>query len=178
MATAPDPFVGLDAGVRTLIDEIREVARTAQADAALAEDVGIRLRNPFLDASVVNTLLRVPLEARPPVYAYKPQLVQAMSDLLPVPLAARMSKGAFNADFYTGRRANLDALLSLADGLLAASGLVEPHALRLALKQAAMGMPVPTGILDRTIAVEAWLLSLDRQSESQWVEAQGVENRG
>ncbi|MFD7593682.1 albusnodin/ikarugamycin family macrolactam cyclase [Kitasatospora sp. NPDC059812] len=173
VAAAPDPLVGLDAGVRTVIDEIREVARTAQADAALAEEIGIRLRNPFLDASVVNSLLRVPLEARPPVYAYKPQLVRAMSDLLPAPLSARSTKGSFNADFYTGRRENLDALLGLADGFLSALGLVEPRALRRVLKQAAMGMPVPMGILDRTLAVEAWLLALDRESEPQWIEEVG-----
>ncbi|MFE2410807.1 albusnodin/ikarugamycin family macrolactam cyclase [Kitasatospora sp. NPDC059408] len=178
VAAAPDPLKGLDAGVRTVIDEVREVARTAQADAALAKDVGIQLRNPFLDASVVNTLLRVPLEARAPVYAYKPQLVRAMGDLLPAPLAARSTKGSFNADFYTGRRENLDALLGLADGFLAALGLVEPRALRRVLKQAAMGMPVPMGVLDRTLAVEAWLLSLDREPDPQWVEVQEGDDRG
>ncbi|WP_043465186.1 albusnodin/ikarugamycin family macrolactam cyclase [Kitasatospora sp. MBT66] len=178
VAAAPDPLGGLDAGVRTVIDEVREVARTAQADAALAEDVGIQLRNPFLDASVVNTVLSVPLRSRPPVYAYKPQLVRAMGDLLPPPLAGRTTKGSFNADFYTGRRENLEALLGLADGFLAALGLVQPRALRRVLKQAAMGMPVPMGILDRTLAVEAWLLSLDREPEPRWVVAQEGEGRG
>ncbi|MFJ1754223.1 albusnodin/ikarugamycin family macrolactam cyclase [Kitasatospora sp. NPDC088134] len=175
VAAAPNPLTGLDASTHAVIDEIREVARTAQADAALAEEVGVQLRNPFLDASVVDTVLRVPLDARPPVYAYKPHLVQAMSDLLPPALAARTTKGSFNADFYTGRRANLEDLLGLADGFLSALGLVEPRAVRRALKQAAMGAPVPMGILDRTLAVEAWLQALDREPEPQWVE--GAEDR-
>ncbi|MFJ4677503.1 albusnodin/ikarugamycin family macrolactam cyclase [Kitasatospora sp. NPDC088783] len=176
VAAAPNPLTRLDAGVHTIVDEIREVARTAQADTVPAEGVGVRLRNPFLDASVVDAVLRVPLDARPPVYAYKPHLVRAMSDLLPAALATRTTKGSFNADFYTGRRANLDALLGLADGFLSALGLVEPRALRRALKQAAMGVPVPMGILDRTLAVEAWLQALDREPEPQWVE--GVDGRG
>ncbi|WP_328953638.1 albusnodin/ikarugamycin family macrolactam cyclase [Kitasatospora purpeofusca] len=178
VAAATDPLRGLDAGVRTVIDEVREVARTAQADAALAADVGIQLRNPFLDASVLDAVLRVPLEARPPVYAYKPHLVRAMGRLLPGPLAARSTKGSFNADFYTGRRENLSALLGLADGFLAALGLVEPRALRRVLKQAAVGMPVPMGILDRTLAVESWLRALDRAPEPRWVEAQEGEDHG
>ncbi|WP_404814229.1 albusnodin/ikarugamycin family macrolactam cyclase [Kitasatospora fiedleri] len=178
VAAAPDPLIGLDAGPRAVIDEVREVARTAQADAALAEDIGIQLRNPFLDASVVNSVVRAPIEARPPVYAYKPRLVRAMGDLLPSALAARNTKGSFNADFYTGRRENLDDLLGLADGFLAALGLVEPQALRRVLKQAAMGMPVPMGILDRMLAVEAWLLSLDREPDPQWVAVQEGVDRG
>ncbi|MFF7588582.1 albusnodin/ikarugamycin family macrolactam cyclase [Kitasatospora purpeofusca] len=175
VAATPDPLMGLDAGVRTVTDEIREVARTAQADAELAEDIGIRLRNPFLDSSVIDTVLRVPLEARPPVYAYKPHLVRAMRDLLPAALAARSTKGSFNADFFNGRRENLDALLGLADGFLSALGLVEPRALRRSLKQAAMGMPVPLGTLDRMLAVEAWLIALDREPEPKWVK--GAEDR-
>ncbi|MFI2029839.1 albusnodin/ikarugamycin family macrolactam cyclase [Streptomyces buecherae] len=152
-----DALPGLDRSVRVLIDEIREVARTAAADAELAASCGIALHNPFLDPHVVDTVLRTPIEARPPVYAYKPVLGRAMRDLLPNAVAGRITKGSFNADHYAGMRANLASLLSLADGHLASLGLIEPTLFRRYLRQAAIGIPTPLATIEQALSAEAWL---------------------
>ncbi|MFD7339826.1 albusnodin/ikarugamycin family macrolactam cyclase [Streptomyces violascens] len=167
VATVADPLPGLDIAVRILVDEIREVARTAAADTQLAAASGIELHNPFLDPRVVDAVLRTEARARPPVHAYKPVLARAMADVLPEALASRTTKGSFNADHYTGLRANLPQLQHLADGRLAALGLVDPAALRGHLAQAAAGIPMSLAPLEQALATEAWLRTLDRTA-STW----------
>ncbi len=158
---ADDRLPGLDIAIRILVDDIREVARSAAADAQLAAASGIDLHNPFLDPRVVDVVLRTELRARPPVHAYKPLLVRAMTGVLPDRLAARTTKGSFNADHYTGMRANLPALLDLADGRLAALGFVDPRLLRAHLLRAAAGIPMSLATLEQALAAEAWLRALD-----------------
>ncbi|MEV7088863.1 albusnodin/ikarugamycin family macrolactam cyclase [Streptomyces sp. NPDC093085] len=154
---AEDPVPGADLSVRTLVDEIREVARTAAADAQLSAACGIALHNPFLDARVVDAVLRTPLDQRPAVHSYKPVLAGAMRHLLPTDVAARTTKGSFNADHYSGLRANLPELLALADGHLAELGLLDPGRLRGHLRQAAAGVPMPLATLEQALSAEAWL---------------------
>ncbi|MFE3588147.1 albusnodin/ikarugamycin family macrolactam cyclase [Streptomyces niveus] len=184
-AEAADPLPGLDISSRTLVDEIREVARTAAADVELAAACGISLHNPFLDAHVVDAVLRTPLDRRPPVHAYKPVLARAMKDLLPPQVAARTTKGSFNADHYAGMRANFADLLELADGRLAAIGLVDPAGLRRHLSQAAAGVPMPLATIEQVLSTEAWLYALDRESGPSWTRTardvsseEGGDNRG
>ncbi|TQF02160.1 albusnodin/ikarugamycin family macrolactam cyclase [Kitasatospora acidiphila] len=157
-AQTPDDLPDLDAAVRVLVDEIREVARTARADAALAAAAsGVELHNPFLDALVMDAVLRTPLDKRPPIYEYKPHLVNAMSQLLPPQVAARTTKGSFDADHFIGLRANLADLVRLTDGHLAAYGLLEPARFRQALRLAAAGLPMPMATMEQALTVEAWL---------------------
>ncbi|MFJ2702223.1 albusnodin/ikarugamycin family macrolactam cyclase [Streptomyces sp. NPDC087428] len=167
-AAAPDPLPGLDASVRTLVDEIREVARTAAADAELAAGCGIDLQNPFLDASVVDAVLRTPLDDRPPLYAYKPTLTRAFAKVLQPALAARTTKGSFEADHYSGMRAALPELLR--DGVmhLAALGLVDTGRFRSQLRQAAAGVPMPLATIEQALAVDAWLASIGRAPAPRW----------
>ncbi len=161
-ASADDPLPGLDTAVRIGVDEVREVARSATADAQFAAAYGIDLHNPFLDPRVIDAVLRTELRARPPVHAYKPVLALAMSGVLPTALAARTTKGSFNADHYTGLRTNLPDLRRLADGRLAALGLVDPDLLRAHLTQAASGVPMSLAMLEQALTVEAWLRTTDR----------------
>ncbi|MEW1675455.1 albusnodin/ikarugamycin family macrolactam cyclase [Streptomyces noursei] len=167
-AATPDPLPGLDAAVRTVVDEIREVARTAAADAELAAACGIDLHNPFLDPAVMDAVLRAPLSQRPPVHAYKPLLRGAMAGLLPPAVAARTTKGSFDADHYAGLRANLPDLRALADGHLAGLGLVDPPALERALREAAAGIPAPLATLEQALAAEAWLIAHHRDPAPVW----------
>lgn len=167
-AAEPDTLTGLDFAVRSEVDEIREVARTAAVDAQLAAAYGVDLHNPFLDSSVVNTVLTTPLAQRPALHAYKPHLARAMKDLLPPETAARTTKGSFDADHYTGLRTNLPALSALADGHLAALGLVHAGRLRLHLAQAAAGLPMPLATLEQALAAEAWLTAHHRDPAPTW----------
>lgn len=177
VAAAADPLPDLDLAVRILVDEVREVARTAVADAQLAAASGMELHNPFLDASVVDAVLRTELRARPPVHAYKPVLARAMVGVLPDSLASRTTKGSFNADHYTGLRANLKELQHLADGRLAALGLVDPALLGAHLAQAAAGIPMSLAPLEQALAAEAWLRTLD-QSTITWSRPREGDRRG
>lgn len=182
-AAAADPLPGLDISSRTLVDEIREVARTAAADVELTAACGISLHNPFLDAHVVDAVLRTPLDRRPPVHAYKPVLALAMKDLMPPQVAARTTKGSFNSDHYAGMRANFPDLLDLADGHLAALGLVDPGSLRRHLSQAAAGIPMSLATIEQMLSTEAWLYALGRDPGPSWTRAPeygegGGESRG
>ncbi|MFJ2442373.1 MULTISPECIES: albusnodin/ikarugamycin family macrolactam cyclase [unclassified Streptomyces] len=163
-----DPLPGLDISVRVLIDEIREVARTAAADAELAAACGTTLHNPFLDPRVMDAVLRTPIEHRPAVHAYKPVLGRAMQDLLPEAVARRSTKGSFNSDHYAGMRANLPVLLALADGHLAALGLLEPADFRRHLGQAAIGIPMPLATIEQALSAEAWLHAHYTAQDPQW----------
>ncbi|MER7910778.1 albusnodin/ikarugamycin family macrolactam cyclase [Streptomyces sp. NPDC096068] len=167
-AAAFDPLHSLDASTRTLVDEIREVARTARADVELVADCGIDLHNPFLDASVIDAVLRNPLERRPSLHGYKPLLVRAVGDLLPTAVAARTTKGSFDADHYTGMRANLKDLRALADGHLASLGLLDPARFRRHLQHAAAGVPMPLATVEQALTMEAWLHAHHRAPARVW----------
>ncbi|MGQ4487000.1 albusnodin/ikarugamycin family macrolactam cyclase [Streptomyces sp. 372A] len=168
-AAAPDPLPGLDASVRILVDEIREVARTAVADAELADACGIDLHNPFLDASVVDAVLRTPVGLRPPPYAYKPVLKRAFADLLPAELVARTTKGAFEADHYGGLRAALPQLLDTGGMNLAALGLIDAKRFREQIRHAAAGVPMPLAHIEQALAADAWLHTITRTPDPVWV---------
>lgn len=167
-AAVSDPMPDLDAAVRTLVDDIREVARTAAADATLAGACGIDLNNPFLDPAVVNTVLTVRLDERPRVHEYKPLLSGAVRHVLPAAVANRSTKGSFDADHYTGMRTNLPQLLSLADGHLAALGLIDPASFRRHVRQAAAGVPMPLATVEQALTAEAWLVAHHRDPAPVW----------
>lgn len=170
-ARTDDPLTGLDASIRSLVDEVREVARTAVADAGLAAACGIDLHSPFLDPSVMDAVLRTQIDHRPPVHAYKPVLGRAMRHLLPGAVSTRTTKGSFDADHYAGLRVNLPELLDLADGHLAGLGLVDPVRLRRHLREAAAGIPIPLATLEQALSAEAWLRAHHEDTGSAWTVA-------
>ncbi len=155
------------AGSRTLL-EIQAVGRTARADAQLAETFGVRLHNPFTDSAVIAAALSVPAWERGDPWHYKPLLTSALDGFLPPGLAARTTKGTFDADHHQGLRANLPALLGLADGHLAALRLVDPQQLRTAILNAAAGLPTVFGLLEPVLAAETWLRSLATAPAPAW----------
>jgi len=155
------------AGSRALL-EIQAVGRTARADAQLAEAFGIRLHNPFTDSAVIAAALSVPAWKRGDPWHYKPLLTCALNGLLPPGLAARTTKGTFDADHHQGLRANLPAVLSLADGHLAALRLIDPHQLSMAIRNAAAGQPTVFGLLEPVLAAETWLRSLAAAQAPAW----------
>lgn len=167
-ARAKDLLPGLDSSIRALADEVREIARSATADAALAASCGVSLHNPFLDSQVVTAMLTVPLEQRPVIHSYKPALRAAMTGLLPDAVAARNTKGSFEADHFTGMRANLPDLLDLADGHLAELGLIDPDRFRTKLREAAAGIPAPLASIEQALTAEAWLRAHHRAPLPTW----------
>ncbi len=83
-------------------------------------------------------------------------------------LAARTTKGDATADRYHGLRANLDHLRELADGHLAALGLVHPGKLRDSLTRAAAGLSGGFAPLDPAVTAETWLRALDTAPPVPW----------
>ena len=92
----------------------------------------------------------------------------AVADLLPPTVANRGTKGSFDADHYRGIRANLAALLPLADGHLAAAGLVAPAAIRDMLTQAAAGLQVALASLESVLTAEVWLRAVNAAPPITW----------
>ncbi|WP_256097957.1 albusnodin/ikarugamycin family macrolactam cyclase [Streptomyces sp. MnatMP-M17] len=170
-ADTEDTLTGLDASVRILVDEVREVARTAVADVGLAATCGIDLHNPFLDPRVMDTVLRTSIDHRPPVHGYKPLLGRAMRHLLPPAVAARTTKGSFDADHHAGLRVNLPELLDLADGHLSDLGLIDPGRFRRHLREAAAGIPMPLAMLEQALSAEAWLRAHHESPGPAWTDA-------
>ncbi|ONK13225.1 albusnodin/ikarugamycin family macrolactam cyclase [Streptomyces sp. MP131-18] len=170
-AERDEELPGTDIAVRTLVDEIRETARSAVADAALAASVGVDLHNPFLDGLLVDAVLRTSIDHRPAVHAYKPVLRRAMAPWLPPALARRTTKDSATASHYAGLRANLSVLMELADGRLAALGLLDPPQLRRHLREAAAGIPTSLGPVEQALSAEAWLHAHHTHPAPAWTDA-------
>lgn len=126
------------------------------------------LRNPFTDSAVIDAALSVPAWERGDPWHYKPLLTDALTGLLPPVISGRTTKGAFDADHHCGMRANLTALLGLADGHLAALGLIDPARLRTAIRHAAAGLPAEFGLFEPGLAAETWLRADAAAPRSAW----------
>jgi asparagine synthase (glutamine-hydrolysing) len=158
-----------DTNIAAVIAEtMAVVGRTARADVQLAEHYGISLHNPFTDSRVIDTYLAIPLDARPGPAQFKPILREAMGDLFTPELTARTTKGTFTSDYYGGIRANLPTLIIMANGHLAAAGLVDPAGVRQTLTQAAAGVPAVFTTIEPVIAAEVWLRTLDAAQPVAW----------
>lgn len=148
-----------------------EVGRTANADAQLAAHHGVVLHNPFVDSRIIDTVLGGRAGPLPRPSDYKPQLRAALAGVYPEELMARTTKGTFTSDYFTGLRVNLSTLLELADGRLAALGLIHPEALRSSLRAAAAGATGSTVCLpqlDAALSVESWLRAHERAEPVRW----------
>ncbi|WP_461031323.1 asparagine synthase-related protein [Streptomyces mayteni] len=161
----PDPG---HAATWLMLEQIREVARTAAADAQLAHAAaGVRLHNPFLDPAVVAAVLSAPAHTYASPHTYKP-LLTALPGLLPPIIAGHTTKGDSTSDHIRGLRANLPTLLDLVDGELATLGLIEPAALEETLGRAAAGIPGHADQIEPVLAHELWLRSLTTAPPTTW----------
>ncbi|WP_052488568.1 asparagine synthase-related protein [Streptomyces sp. 150FB] len=156
---------GLGYADRHLLSEARYVGRTAATENQIAATYGIEMHNPYTDARVLEAVMSVPASERWSARRYKPLLTDAVTDLLPREVVRRGSKGLFAVDHHHGLRANQASVLELADGHLADLGLVRPVILRSLLRQAALGVDVPWGLLEPLLATELWLRASDTATE-------------
>lgn len=164
--TEQSPWRLRDPGSR--LQRVREAARSAASDQQLVASLGLRYSNPFFDNQVVDAVLGVRADRYASPYHYKPLLVSAFSDLLPPTVAGRGTKAIMVADHYRGIRANLEELLSLLDGDLAARGLIDPPWLRDQVRDAAAGIPVALGMLETVLGTEAWLRAVYAAEAPRW----------
>ncbi|MEU1674814.1 albusnodin/ikarugamycin family macrolactam cyclase [Streptomyces roseifaciens] len=156
LAPAPAPTAGQADADAVLVADVRGAARPAYADAQLAEALGAELHNPYFDALMLDAVASVPSWDRFTVRRYKPLLTDAIGDLLPEAHRTRATKGTFAGDFHRGVRVNLPRVLGLADGRLAAMGLVDPGPLRTAIHAVALGAETVWPPLLAALVAEMW----------------------
>lgn len=142
--------------------------RRAATDVQAADSLGVELHTPYFDAAALDAVASVPPPQRFSAYRYKPLLVEACGDVLPPTHRNRATKGLFARDFHHGLRANLPRLLDLADGRLAALGLIDPAPLRATLHAAALGAETLWAALLPTLNAEAWLAAVESAPPVEW----------
>ncbi|MEE2038764.1 albusnodin/ikarugamycin family macrolactam cyclase [Nocardiopsis sp. CT-R113] len=167
-ASGPDRgAAGLLRGDAELLG-LHGIGRTAHADAQFAASFGVRLESPFLDRAVLEAALAFRVGDRGSPWSYKPQLTEAMSDLLPEAIARRRTKGGTDADHHLGLRAHLPEVSALLDGWLAGHGLIDPRAVREELRMAASGRDTPWGLLEPVLAAEVWGRAVEAHPPPRW----------
>ncbi|MER6528943.1 albusnodin/ikarugamycin family macrolactam cyclase [Streptomyces sp. NPDC001508] len=167
----PDPAPVAGDADTVLVASIRNVARAVQADIQLADSTGIELHNPYFDAGVLHAVVSAPAAERFSVRRYKPLLAHAFADLLPEAHRQRAAKGLFAGDFHRGLRTNLRRVLELADGRLAAMGIIDPVPLRATVHAAALGAQTVWPPLLSVLAAEMWLEAIENTSATEWTTA-------
>ncbi|BCM64970.1 MULTISPECIES: asparagine synthase-related protein [Streptomyces] len=155
-ADSPEPLAP-QRSVHCALQQVREGGNTVRV---LNQTLtGPPTALPYTDDAVVTAALSVrPLEAVRPG-TFKPLLSAALTGLVPAPVLARPSKGAYDADFYHALRRHRGQLLALTeDSLLARAGLIDAERLRRALHFHAA--PAELDPLPYTVGCEVWLRSL------------------
>ncbi|MBV8828617.1 MAG: albusnodin/ikarugamycin family macrolactam cyclase [Pseudonocardiales bacterium] len=147
---------------------LRTVGRTARSDIQVAASHGIVLDNPYLDPSVVSTVLSVSAHEWSSPGHFKPLLIHAFPNLLPKSLEKRTTKGSFEIDHYRGVHTHAPLLHNLVDGELTALGLINPQPLHDAIDLAALGLPVNLTGIERLLATEAWLRAVKTAPATAW----------
>ncbi|MFT2017374.1 albusnodin/ikarugamycin family macrolactam cyclase [Streptomyces sp. 796.1] len=160
---------GSDAA-KALVAELRVVARSAYAEIQLADACGLALHNPYFDGAVLDAVVSAPIEQRYSACQYKPMLADTFADLLPDAHRARAAKGLMVGDFHLGIRRNLRRVLGLADGRLAALGIVDPVPLRATVHAAALGAETIWPPLLSVLAAEAWLEAIEHTPGVEWTQ--------
>lgn len=153
---------------RDLVARTRFTARTAHTETQLADAFDIAMHNPYLDARVLDIVLGVPGWLRGSPRQYKPLLTAATAGLLPETVRHRAAKGTFASDHHQGLRRNLHHVLELTDGQLADRGLITPERVRAEIRTAAAGLPIRWGHLQRVLAAEIWLRSIETADPVEW----------
>ncbi|MGW7572540.1 albusnodin/ikarugamycin family macrolactam cyclase [Streptomyces sp. NPDC054765] len=168
VASVPTPPRVAGSADAVLVAGIRNVARAAHSDIQLADSLGVELHNPYFDGAVLDAVVSAPAWERFSVRRYKPLLVDACGDLLPDLHRHHAAKGVFASDFHRGIRTNLRRVLDLADGRLAARGLIDPGPLRATVHAAALGAETIWPPLLSTLAAEAWLEAVENSPAVEW----------
>ncbi|MFF8815542.1 albusnodin/ikarugamycin family macrolactam cyclase [Streptomyces pactum] len=169
----PVPEVHTPAGTdpdTAFVTSLRTVARSAFAEIQLADALGVALHNPYFDGAVLDAVVSAPVEQRYSARRYKPMLAGTFADLLPEAHRKRAAKGLFVGDFHQGLRVNLRCVIGLADGRLAALGIVNPVPLRAAIHAAALGAQTVWPPLLAAVSAEAWLEAVERAPGTVWTQ--------
>lgn len=132
---------------------------------ALAGQLGVSVRVPFFDNSVVAACMSVTARERATALEAKPLLRAAGSDVMPGELYARRTKGDYGGCEYQGLRRNAARVRDLLrEARLFDLRIVRPDPVIRALDSAIGGGTAPMAALHGVLAVETWLRAQDTPS--------------
>jgi asparagine synthase (glutamine-hydrolysing) len=151
-----DPLSSIP-GQHEVLDRVRNGARLVRQDQQVMARAGLTMAAPYLDDRVIEACLSVRLDERSTPWAYKPILVEAMSDLLPSRVLNRTTKTDGSADHQAGLQRNRAELLALfEESHLAEMGMIDANKICSTLRG-----PYPPNLwpaaLWQTLACEIWL---------------------
>lgn len=165
LATSLGPqHEGADAHAWRMIHRHSDATRSfiALADQAL----GVSVRAPFFDNSVVAACMSVTARERATALEAKPLLRAAVSDVMPGELYARRTKGDYGGCEYQGLRKNATRVRELLrEARLFDLRIVRPDPVIRALDSAIDGGTAPMAALHGVLAVETWLRAQDTRSD-------------
>lgn len=154
---------GADAHARRMIHRHSDATRSF---VALADQLGVSVRAPFFDNSVVAACMSVAARERATALEAKPLLRAAVSDVMPGELYARRTKGDYGGCEYQGLRRNAARVRDLLrEARLFDLRIVRPDPVIRALDSAIDGGTAPMAALHGVLAVETWLRAQDTRSD-------------
>lgn len=138
--------------------EVREFG-TYQAElTAQLHYVGIRAHAPFLDNTVVRACMAIDISERMSPIRQKPLLGAALRGLVPDFILDRTTKGAYDANAFTGIARNAPHLRDLIeDSYLADAGLIDTRLVGAELRRLVAGAPGRLASLESFITAELWI---------------------
>jgi hypothetical protein len=130
-------------------------------------DDALAIRHPFLHRPVLEFLLRLPATLKAQPRASKYVLRESMRNIIPERVRSRTTKGGAGARLYWSLSQEHETVQRLtADPLLAQMGIVDPRALRHAVRKAQRGVGGKYVPLLDVLALETWL----RVNAGLWVD--------
>ncbi|WP_344948913.1 asparagine synthase-related protein [Sphaerisporangium flaviroseum] len=163
-AAAEDPAIlqalprGITPGTQAVLTELRSAAEAQRYLRELGARDGVAVHAPFLDNSVVDACLSLPVTQRTHHRLFKPLLAAALHGLVPTEITGRATKGNHQTEEYRGaRQARSDIMALLDDSVLAKLGVIDSGAVRTTLSKLFTGVAVPMGPLNRLLASEIWM---------------------
>jgi asparagine synthase (glutamine-hydrolysing) len=140
------------------------VARLTQQ---LGESLDMRIQFPYLDQSIVQTCFRVKSHERYHPKKFKPLIKEALTDILPLTLLNRMSKGNYTSDLFYGFRQHYNEIYELFhDSVLAKFGIIDLPLFYQSMEKVRAGLNIGLWELNATIAMELWLQKVKSRRET------------
>jgi len=133
------------------------------ASGSYQERDGIEMRSPFLHQGLVEFLFLIPFEQKTRPGEMRSLMRRALRNVLPEKIWNRPGKGEISEAMKRGwfrERTRLKEFLT--DARIVSLGYVNPKALEQAFTMTIHGAKVDVGALNKTLALEIWLRSIER----------------
>ncbi|WHT17989.1 asparagine synthase-related protein [Crossiella sp. CA-258035] len=153
-----------DGGVAdfTARNDLRRSGAVQQQLSEMARPYCVWPQAPFLDNDVVRACTALLASRRASGTVFKPLVRTALNEVIPAAALDRRSKGNYLGEDYRGARIEAAGLRKrVSASPLADMGLIEPSAVRSSIDRAVLGADTPFPALNRLIAYDLWLRSME-----------------